>query len=44
MKLIKPSSVSGEIMTLIEEADEKVILVSPYCKVKKWYKLLNKIK
>lgn len=43
MQLLKPSQISGEIMTLIEEADEKLILVSPYCKVSKWYKLLNKI-
>ena len=42
MKLIKPSEISGEIMTLLEEADEKVILVSPYCKFSKWYKLLRK--
>lgn len=30
-------------MTLIEEADEKLILVSPYCKFSKWYKFLNKL-
>lgn len=44
MKLIKPSQVSGEILTLFEEADEKVVIVSPYCKIQKWYRLLNKIK
>ena len=30
-------------MTLIEEADKKVILVSPYFRVSKWYKLLNRL-
>lgn len=44
MKLIKPSQISGEILTLFEEADEKMIIVSPYCKIQKWYKLLNKLK
>ena len=44
MKLIKPSQISGEILTLFEEADEKVIIVSPYCKIGKWYKLVAKLK
>lgn len=44
MKLIKPSQISGEILTLFEEADEKVIIVSPYCKIAKWYKLTAKLK
>lgn len=44
MKLIKPSQISGEILTLFEEADKKVIIVSPYCKISKWYKLLAKLK
>ena len=44
MKLIKPSQISGEILTLFEEADNKVIIVSPYCKISKWYKLLAKLK
>ena len=41
MQLIKPRQISGEIMTLIEEADKKVILVTPYLKVKNWHKLMN---
>ena len=41
MKLIKPKQISGEIMTLFEEADKKVIIVSPYYNVTKWNKLLN---
>lgn len=44
MKLIKPSQISGEILTLFDEADEKVIIVSPYCKMSKWYKLSKKLK
>lgn len=43
MQLIKPSQISGEIMTLIEETDKKVVLISPYFKVNKWYKFLNKL-
>jgi len=30
-------------MTLIEESDEFVILVSPYVKISKWYKLIKKL-
>lgn len=33
MLLIKPKQISGGIMTLIEEADQKVIVVSTYYKV-----------
>lgn len=43
MHLIKPSQISGQIMTLIEEADSKIILVSPYFRVSKWYKFLNRL-
>lgn len=43
MKFIKPSEISGKIMTLIEESDEFVIIVSPYVKISKWYKLLKKL-
>jgi hypothetical protein len=41
MQLIKPKQISGEIMTLIEEADKKMIFVSPYYNITKWDKLLN---
>lgn len=44
MKFLKPNSVSGEIMNLLDEANEKVIIVSPYCKFDKWYKLVKKLK
>ena len=43
MKLIKPSQISGEIMTLIEEADKKLMIISPYCKFSDWKKFLNTI-
>lgn len=41
MKLIKPKQISGEIMTLLDEADEKVIIISPYAQTKNWTKLQN---
>ena len=41
MQLIKPKQISGEIMTLIEEASKQLIIISPYYNVSKWYKLLN---
>lgn len=44
MKFIKPNSVSGEILNLVDEANKKMVLVSPYCKFDKWYRLVNKIK
>jgi len=43
MILIKPSQISGEIMTLIEEADKKLIIVSPYCNFSDWTKFRNTI-
>lgn len=43
MQFLKPNSISGEIMNLFDEAQEKVVIVSPYCKFDKWYKLVNKI-
>ena len=44
MIFLKPNNVSGEIMNLLDEANDKVIIVSPYCKFEKWFKLKNKIK
>lgn len=41
---LKPNNVSGEILNLLDEAKEKVIIVSPYCKFDKWYKLVKKLK
>lgn len=42
MKFIKPSEISSKIMTMIDETDEFIFLVSPYVKITKWYKLINK--
>lgn len=39
MKLIKPKQISGEIMTLLDEADKEVIIVSPFVQVSEWKKL-----
>ncbi|WP_430467896.1 hypothetical protein [Winogradskyella ouciana] len=44
MRLIKPKQISGEIMTLLDEADKEVIIISPYIKVSEWNKLLNTFK
>lgn len=41
MKLIKPKQISGEIMTLLDEAEQKIIIVSPYVQVSKWLKMKN---
>lgn len=43
MKLIKSSEISARIFTLLDESYEWVILVSPYVKISKWYKLLKKL-
>lgn len=44
MKLLKPSEISARILTLLDESDERVILVSPYVKISKWYRIAKKIK
>ncbi len=44
MKLINPSEISARILTLLDESDERVIIVSPYIKISKWYKFVNKVK
>lgn len=44
MELIRPAEISGKIMTLIESAKEKVVIVSPYNKINSWTKLTNRIK
>jgi len=43
VKLIKPSEISARILTLLDESDERVIIVSPYMKISKWYKFVNKV-
>jgi hypothetical protein len=44
VKLINPSEISARILTMLDESDQWVILVSPYMKISKWYKFLNKVK
>lgn len=41
MKFIPPLEISSKIMTLIEEAEEELILVSPYLQITKWIKMKN---
>jgi len=43
MQLVKPSEISGKIMSLIDEANKFMIIVSPYYKILHWEKLINKI-
>jgi hypothetical protein len=43
VKWIKPAEISARILTLFDESDERVIIVSPYMKISKWYKLVNKV-
>jgi hypothetical protein len=43
VKLINPSEISARILTLLDESDERVIIVSPYMKISKWYKFVNKV-
>ena len=39
MKFIPPLEISSKIMTLIEEANNELILVSPYVEISKWDKM-----
>lgn len=43
MEFIKPSEISGRILTLLEESNNRVIIVSPYMKISKWYKMTKKL-
>ena len=43
VKLINPSAISARILTLLDESDERVVIVSPYMKISKWYKFVNKV-
>ncbi len=43
MKLINPSEISAGILTLLDESDERVIIVSPYMKISKWFKFVHKM-
>jgi phosphatidylserine/phosphatidylglycerophosphate/cardiolipin synthase-like enzyme len=43
MELIHPAEISGKIMTLIDQAKEEIIIVSPYNKFTYWKKLTQRI-
>ena len=44
MKIIKPAEISAKIMTLIDDAEKELIIVSPYNNITGWKKLINRIK
>lgn len=44
MKIIKPDSISGEIMDLITSAKKQIVIITPYHEITGWDKLINKIK
>lgn len=39
MELVNPSEISGKIMTLLENARERVLIVSPYNDISKWTRM-----
>lgn len=43
MELIMPAEISGKIMTIIDSAKEKIIIISPYVKMVNWPKLTSRI-
>lgn len=43
MELIQPAEISGKIMTLIDQAEEKVTIVSPYNKFTNWKKFTQRV-
>jgi hypothetical protein len=44
MKLIMPAEISAKIMTLIDDAEKELIIVSPYNVITNWDKLIYSIK
>lgn len=43
MQLIKLSEISSKIMSLIDEAEQRFVAVSPYVKISKWDKMKKKL-
>src|SRR5688572_30118369 len=41
MEFIKPAEISAKIISLIAEADEELVIVSPYNNFSNWNKLLR---
>ena len=44
MEIIAPSKISGEIFSIIDEADKHLVLISPYIQVTSWPKLTSRLK
>lgn len=44
MKLIQPAEISAKIMTIIDNAEKELYIISPYNKIEGWNKLINRIK
>ena len=44
MKFIQPLEIASKIMTLIEESESELIIVSPYVEVSKWNKMKSCLK
>jgi hypothetical protein len=43
MQVLAPGQISGEIMTLMDEATRRMIIVSPYFNISQWHKLLHRL-
>ena len=43
MQFIPPAEISGKIMTLIDQAKQELVIVSPYNKVTNWDKLIKRL-
>lgn len=41
MQIIKPREISGRILTLVEEAEDHLMVVSPYVNISKWSKVTD---
>jgi hypothetical protein len=44
MKTIKPAEISGKIISLIDEADKELVVISPYNDLEHWDKLAARLK
>ena len=43
MQVLTPAQISGEIMKLMDEAVERMIIVSPYFNISQWHKLMYRL-
>lgn len=44
MKLLNPSEISGKILSLFDESDDRIIIVSPYVRIDSWNKVKKRIR